>query len=302
LIYDLIIIGGGPAGITAGIYAAIKKMSVLLVEKYFEVGGQLIKNSLIDNYPGFPGISGFDLSQNLKNHLAKTGVTIKEEEVIELKKNGDAFKIVTAENIYKSRSVIIATGMETKKSGAIDEEKFAGRGVSYCATCDASLYKDKIVGVYGSGPEAESTIIELLPYAKTIYFITDKKHDDYYLGEVKNNVESGNVIIKNNSTIKRFKGKENLEKVTIKTGKGIEDLEIEGFFVNLGYAPVTDFAKDFLKTNNKKEIIVDSMNQTNIEGVFAAGDCTSYPYKQVVTASAQGAAAALSSFRYLHGI
>jgi len=300
LIYDIIIIGAGPAGIAASIYAARKKMSILHIEKYFEVGGQLIKNSFIDNYPGFPGISGFELSQNLKKHLGKTGVVIKEEQVKKLGKNDNTFRVFTAKNIYEARSIVITTGMEAKRSGAIDEENFTGRGISYCAICDAPLYRDKIVGVYGSNPDAERTIIELLNYAKVIYFITDKKYDDYYFEEVKKNIESGNVIVKKNTTIKRFKGKENLEKVTINIGERIEDLEIQGFFISLGYIPSTDFVENFLKINNKKEIIIDLINSTSVNGVFAAGDCTNYPYKQAITAAAQGAAAALSSFNYLH--
>ena len=301
-IYDLIVIGAGPAGIAAGIYAARKKMSVLLLEKYFEVGGQLIKNSLIDNYPGFPEISGFELSQNLKKHLVKIDVIIQEEQVTKLRNNNNLFEAVTTKNTYKSKSIVIATGMKEKRSGADGEEKFIGRGISYCATCDAPLYRDKIVGIYGSGSEAERTILELLPFAKVVYFITDKKYDTYNLEEVKRNVKSGNIIIRNNTSIKSFEGKENLEKVFIKTGKRIEELKIEGFFINLGYSPVTDFVIGFLKINNKKEIIIDLINRTSIKGIFAAGDCTNYPYKQVVIATAQGAAAALSSYRYLHGL
>ncbi len=302
MIYDLIIIGAGPAGIAAGIYAARKKMSVLLMEKYFEVGGQLIKNSLIDNYPGIPGISGYELSQNLKNHLGKTDVIIQEEQAIQVEKNTKMFRIITEKNIYKTRAIIIASGMEAKKSGAIDEEKYIGRGISYCATCDAPLYKDKIVGVYGNGPEAERTVVELLPFAKTIYFIANKKYGAGYRQEIEKKVESGNVIIKNNTTLNSFKGTDNLEAVNISAGNRTEDLKVEGFFINLGYAPVTDFIKDFLKINSKKEIIIDVRNRTSIEGIFAAGDCTNYPFKQVIIAAAQGAAAALSSYRYLHGL
>jgi thioredoxin reductase len=302
LIYDLIIIGAGPAGISAGIYAARKKMSILLMEKYFDVGGQLVKDAWIDNYPGFPGISGIELLQNLKNHLDKTIVIIPEEPALKLEKNNNILEVITGKITYTAKSIIIATGMEPISSGAVNEKKFIGRGISYCATCDAPLYKDKIVGVYGSGPEAERTVVELLPFAKTIYFITDKKHKTYNLEEVKKNTESGNVIIKTNTTISYFEGKDNLEKVSIKTEKGIEDLKIEGFFINLGYIPATDFAKDFLKINDKKEIIIDLINRTSIEGIFAAGDCTNYPYKQIITAAAQGAAAALSSYKYLHGL
>ena len=302
MIYDLIIIGAGPAGISAGIYAARKKMSILMIEKYFEVGGQLIKNAWIDNYPGFPGISGFELLQNLKNHIDKNVVIVQEEEVTKFKKVNNVFKVISLKNNYEARSIIIATGMESKRSGAINEEKFIGRGISFCATCDVPLYKDKVVGVYGNGPEAEKTILELLPFAKTIYFISDKKNENYQLEEVKKNIESGNVIIRTDTTINSFKGNDILEKVNIKSGKIIEDLEIEGFFINLGYVPVTDFVKDFLKINSKKEIITDQINRTSVEGVFAAGDCTSYPYRQVITAAAQGAAAALSSYKYLHGL
>lgn len=300
--YDLVIIGAGPAGITAAIYAHRKKISILVLEKYFEIGGQLIKNSWIDNYPGFPGISGFELAQNLKNHLGGTDIIIREEQVIDLHKNNNTFEIATEKNTYKTKSIIIATGMEPRKSGATGEERFIGRGISYCATCDAPLYKDKIVGVYGSGSEAESTAIQLLPVAKTIYFITDKKEGAYFAEEVKKNIEIGNIIVKNNTTINSFEGKDTLEKVVIKSGEKIEELKIEGFFINLGYEPVTDFIKNFVKTNNKKEIIIDLKNQTSTEGIFAAGDCTNYPYKQVITAAAQGAAAALSSYKYLHGL
>ncbi|MHB1347247.1 MAG: NAD(P)/FAD-dependent oxidoreductase [Candidatus Humimicrobiaceae bacterium] len=301
-IYDLIIIGAGPAGIAAGIYAARKKMSVLLLEKYFEVGGQLIKNAKIDNYPGSPEVSGFELAQNLKKHLVNFDVTILEEKVLKLENSNRLFEAFTEKNIYKSKSILIATGMEEKRSGAANEEKFIGRGISFCATCDAPLYKDKIVGIYGSGSEAEKTVLELLPFAKTVYFITNKEYDNYYLEEVKKNVKSGNILIRNNTRIKSFEGEENLEKVSIITGGKIEELMLEGFFINLGYTPVTVFVSDILKINDKNEIVIDLINRTSLMGVFAAGDCTNYPYKQVITATAQGAAAALSSYRYLHGL
>lgn len=302
-VFDLIIIGAGPAGIAAGIYASRKKMSLMLLEKYFEVGGQLIKNSRIDNYPGIPEVSGYDLSQNLKNHLVKMDISIQEEEeVTKLDKSSDLFVITTQKNTFKARAIIIATGMEPKRSGAADEDKFIGRGISYCATCDAPLYRDKVVGIYGSGYEAERTILELLPFAKQVYFITDKKYDTFFSEEVKRSVESGNsnIIMRNNAVIERFEGKDNLESVFIKEGTKTEELKLDGFFINLGYTPATDFLENFLKINDKKEIIIDLINGTSVEGVFAAGDCTNYPYKQVITATAQGAAAALSAYRYLH--
>ena len=300
MINDLIIIGGGPAGITAGIYASRKKISVLLIDKYFEIGGQLLKNSDISNYPGFITIEGYELSQKLKNHLTRNEVVIKEEKAIKIQKKNDEFIVSTKNNAYKAKSIIIATGMQEKKSGAADEEKFVGRGISYCATCDAPLYLDKTVGVFGNGFEAEKTIVEIMPYAKTVYFFTDKTYNRFYLKEVKKSAEAGKVIIKENSKIKAFKGKENLEEVEISNSEKTENIKVEGFFISLGYIPATDFIKDFIKLNSKNEIIIDLKNNTSIEGIFAAGDCTDYPYKQVITAAAQGAAAALSSYKYLH--
>lgn len=299
MINDLIIIGGGPAGITAGIYASRKKISVLLIDKYFEVGGQLLKNSDISNYPGFITIEGYELSQKLKDHLIKNNVIIKEERVIKIENKTEIFSVFTGESIYKTKSIIVATGMQEKKSGGDNEEKFIGRGISYCATCDAPLYLDKTIGVFGEGMEAEKTIVEVLPYAKTIYFITDKTYDRFYLKEVKKNVQSGKVLIKQNSKIKAFKGKDNLEEVEIINEGRTEKIKTEGFFVSLGYTPSTDFIKDIVKLNSKNEIIIDLKNNTSTAGIFAAGDCTDYPYKQVITAAAQGAAAALSSYKYL---
>ncbi len=299
MINDLIIIGGGPAGITAGIYASRKKISVLLIDKYFEVGGQLLKNSDISSYPGFITIEGYELSQKLKNHLIKNQVTIKEEKVIKIEKKAEKFNVFTEKNIYTAKSIIIATGMQEKKSGGTDEEKFIGKGISYCATCDAPLYLDKIIGVFGDGLEAEKTIVEVLPYTKTVYFITDQTYDRFHLKEVKKNVQSGKVVIKQNSQIKAFKGKDNLEEIEIINEGRIEKIKVEGFFISLGYSPSTDFIKDFVKLNTKNEIIIDLKNNTSTAGVFAAGDCTDYPYKQVITAAAQGAAAALSSYKYL---
>lgn len=299
MIYDLIIIGAGPAGISTSIYAVRKKMSAIILEKNFEIGGQLIKNSRIDNYPGFPGISGFDLAQSLKSHLDES-VIIKETRVLGITEYKDKFKIISEKESYTTRSIVIATGMEPIKSGADGEDEFIGKGISYCATCDAPLYKDMTVAVYGSGYEAESTLIQLLSFAKKIYFLIDKKSYDYFHKEIRRNIKANNIIVKKNVSIMKFEGKDSLNKVIIGHGKKIQKLDVRGVFINLGYIPVTDFINNFIKTNNKKEIIVDIKNKTSRNGVFAAGDCTDYPYKQVITAVAQGAVAALSSYNYLN--
>lgn len=291
--YDLIIIGAGPAGLTAAIYAIRYRLNVLVIGKL--IGGIMGEAYKICNYPSYPNITGFELAKKMLQQAKEIGVEIKQEEVVDVK-NG--FEIVTNKNKYFAKKIILAVGSERRKLQLENEKKFMGKGVSYCATCDASFYKDKIVGVVGGSDAALSSALLLSKLAKKVYIIYRQekfyKAQPAWVEEVKKNKKITSFF---NSSITQLIGKERLEKIEINNKKKID---VDGIFVEIGSVPNVELAEKLkVKINSDNYIIVDKKQRTNVAGVFAAGDITDNPLKQIVTACGEGAVAANSAYREL---
>jgi alkyl hydroperoxide reductase subunit F len=295
---DLIIIGGGPAGCTAGIYSARKKLDTLLIAKDFT--GQIGHSAWVENYPGFERVKGLDLAKSFKSHLESFDIEINEfEEVKEIREYEGSFTVITDEGEYNARSIIICSGAKTKKLGLPNEEKFLGKGISYCVTCDESSFEGKDVAVVGGGNAGVEAAIELTRFAKKVHLLECEEKlsaDEVLVERLKQ--EGGNIITA--CEITEFKGEEELEEVIYMQEGKEESLEVDGCFIEIGSKPNTDFVKGFVDLNDKGEIIVDAKTfETSVKGIFAAGDVVDFKDKQVVIATGQGATAALSAYRYL---
>lgn len=302
MVYDLVIIGGATSGLTAGIYAARKKLNAVILTK--EVGGQSVLTDIIENFPGFEKISGSELIGKMKEQVQKYGLTIKSGmEVRSISKADGMFDIATniADEI-KAKSMIIATGKNPRRLNIPGEKEFENKGVVYCSTCDAPLFGDKTVVVAGGGNSGLNSAFDLLKYAVKIYVMEsgEKLIGDEFLQE-KLKVSS-KVEFMTGVEIKEIKGNNFMEKIIYldkKSGQ-VKEMSAQGIFVNVGWAPATGFLKDFVKLNDYGEIIINpKTNETSVKGVFASGDVTDIKYKQCVIAAGEGAKAALSAYDYL---
>lgn len=296
-IYDLIIIGAGPAGITASVYAARKKLDFLVIS--LDIGGQTSWSGDIENYTGYQFITGPELTQRFEEHMRKYGIALKEnEEALELEKSGEVCVVKTNKANYQSRTVIIASGKKSRELGVPGEKEFKNHGLTYCATCDGPLFAGKIVAVIGGGNSAMDAALQLIKIAKHIYIIniTDQlAGDEIMLQKIK---AAGNVTILNNYQVSAVLGDKFVRAIKIKDKNEEKELAVEGVFVEIGLIPNSAFAKN-VKKNTSNEIIIDSFNRTNIPGIFAAGDVTNVLEKQIIIAAGEGSKAALSAYRYL---
>ncbi len=300
-VYDIIIIGGGPAGITAGIYAARKKLDILILSK--DVGGQVFVSWEIENWPGVKHTTGPELTKAFEAHLNSLcdGVQVGEE-VLEISRLKDRFKVKTSKNAYYSKTVIITTGTKPRKLDIKGEKEFEGRGLTYCATCDAPLYSNKDVAVIGGGNSGMEASLQLVNIARHIYLIhrSEKLKGDPIMADKLEKSDKVTVIL--NASTKEIFGDKVVKgfKVDVK-GEGERTIEVQGVFVEIGAKPVQIPVKSDtpLKLNTWGEIVVDEHSATNIPGLFAAGDVTSVPEKQIVVAAGQGCVACLSAFKYI---
>ncbi len=300
--YDLIVVGGGPAGLTAGIYAVRRNLKTLVITK--DVGGQVTLTHKIENYPGFIEITGSELAELFRQHAEALGVEIWMDEVIEVKKNGEKdFTVKTLYGMeYKAKAIILAIGGKHRMLNVPGEKELIGKGVSYCFTCDGPFFKDKVVAVVGGGDSAFRAVEYLSEIAKKVYLIhrRDKFRAEEALVERVKSLENVEFVL--NSVVKEILGKEHVEGVRIENVKTREEkiLKVDGIFIEIGNIIRQELIQHLrLKTNEKGEIIVDKRCQTSVPGVFAAGDCTDVPEKQIVIAAAMGAIAALSAYRYI---
>jgi NADH-dependent peroxiredoxin subunit F len=295
-IYDLIIIGAGPAGITASVYAARKQLDLLVIS--LDVGGQTAWSGEIENYTGYQFISGPELALKFEEHLHKYGTLLKEnEEVLELNKPGSLIQVKTNKSVYQARSVIIASGKKSKELGVSGEKEFKNRGLTYCATCDGPLFANKVVAVIGGGNSALDAALQLVKIAKHVYIINTAglSGDAVMRSKIE---QAPNVTILNNTLVTAVLGDKFVNRIKIKQQDQEKELQVEGVFVEIGLIPNSDFAQG-LNKNSKNEIMVDARNQTNIAGIFAAGDVTDVPEKQIIIAAGEGSKALLSVFHYL---
>lgn len=295
--YDLIIIGAGPAGITASVYAARKKMDVLVISK--DIGGQTAWSGEIENYTGYQFISGPDLAAKFEEHMKKFAIQLKENEaVVGLKKIGEKIVVETDKGNYEAKTVIVASGKRSRELNVPGEDNFKNKGLTYCATCDAPLFNAKDVAVIGGGNSALDAAIQLTRIAKKIYLIniTPKLTGDPVMQERV--ISSKIVMVFNDAQVSEIIGDKFVTGIKIKRGNSEETLAVSGVFVEIGLLPNSDFAKE-LTRNEFGEIKVNSRNETNIPGIFAAGDVTDVPEKQIVIAAGEGSKSALGAFRYL---
>ncbi|QLC51221.1 thioredoxin-disulfide reductase [Methanolobus zinderi] len=299
--YDLVIIGGGPAGLAAGIYAVRYGMDVIVLEKSI-VQGQISLTSVIENFPGFPSISGRELMQHFKAHATAAGVEMKAAEVKTIKDNGDSKTIITFDEEIETKAVIMATGAEPRRLGVPGESKYLGKGVSYCATCDGPFFAGQEVIVVGGGDSAITEALILSNIAGKVYVI--HRRDELRSCDLlkKRATEKENIEFIWDTTLEEILGDELVEKVRLKNVKTNEtkEMNIDGVFIFVGISPRTEIV-DVEKTKNGF-IKTDGLMQSSVSGIFAAGDCRETVMWQVVTAVSDGAVAAVSAYKYIMGL
>lgn len=296
--YDVAIIGGGPAGITASVYAARKGLSCLLLTKDF--AGQVAQSAIVENYLGFGSVTGMELMQSFKKQLDEYDVDIKEKEVLKIESGGDSFVINVEGGSFESRTVIIASGGKPRKLDIPGEDEFYGKGVTYCPTCDGPLFTDRSVIVVGGGNSGLEAAIELSEYCKDVTIIERgaQLNGDEVLRERVKSRENIKVLV--NSSLTKITGEKMVTGVEYEDGSGAKIMETDGVFIEIGYIPVSDFVDGLVELNEWNEIVVDHKTcQSSREGVFAAGDVTNVRDKQIVIAAGQGAIAAISAHKYL---
>ena len=299
--HDLIIIGAGPAGLAAGIYAARDKQDVVLLEK-LSPGGQVLSTDLVENYPGFPeGIGGFELMDGIRKQAERFGLTILSHEVESVDFTGDVKHLFLNSGSMSALSVIAATGAQPRKVGIQGEALLTGKGVSYCGTCDGPFYRDAVVAVIGGGDTAVQEAIFLTRFASRVYVI--HRRDELRATKIIQERAFANEKIKFlwDTVPISIQGESSVEDLRVRNVKSGEEttLNIEGVFVLVGTSPVTEFLKGAIGLDDQGFIKVDRRQETNIPGVFAAGDVTSETPRQIATAVGEGVTAVLNAEEYL---
>lgn len=299
--YEIIIVGAGSAGLTAGLYTVRAGMKVLLLERT-TCGGQILLTEVIENFPGFPqGIKGQELAQRLKVQAQDAGLEIVTEEAKEIRKVGNQYIIKTESREYSSYSIILACGAHPKRLGLPGEEKLTGRGVSYCATCDGPLFREREVIVVGGGNAAAEETLYLSKFASQITLVhrRDRLRADKVLQDrLRANPKIDFIL---NSQVLEIVGEEKVTGVVIKdvhTAK-LRDIACQGVFIFAGLKPNTDFARGLVKTDKEGFILTNQDLQTSRRGIFACGDCRLRPLRQIITACGEGASAAVCAGNYV---
>lgn len=298
---DLFIIGSGPAGMAAAIYAKRAGMSVVLMEKTGISGGQVLTTYEVDNYPGLPMMNGFDLSEKFSAHAAHLGVTVSEGEVEKIIDQGNGKLVVTRDANYITKAIIIATGANHAKLGVPGEEQLTGMGVSYCATCDGAFFRGRTVAVVGGGDVAVEDAIFLARTCQKVYLV--HRRESLRAAKILQEAVFGlsNVEILWNTQVKEIRGEEMVESLQLCDSKTGEEstLAVNGVFIAVGTLPNTSFIKGLVAMDEKGYIVAGEDCETSVPGIFAAGDVRSKQLRQIITAAADGANAVTSVERYL---
>ncbi|MGE5309089.1 MAG: NAD(P)/FAD-dependent oxidoreductase [Deltaproteobacteria bacterium] len=295
--YDLIILGAGPAGITAAVYAARKKMDFMVITR--DIGGQAAWSGEVDNYTGYQFVSGVDLVSKFEEHMRKYDFPLNEHERVEsVVKEGDFIRVKTDKLEYDARTVIIATGKCAAELSVPGEIEYRNKGVSYCATCDGPLFVNKEVAIIGGGNSALDATLQLAKLARHTFVINKATHltgDEVMREKVKT---APSVTVMNETQVREVLGERMVSGIRVHRDHKEEYLPVQGIFVEIGLQPNSAFAPG-VKCNELGEIAVNCSNETNVPGIFAAGDVTTVPEKQIIIAAGEGAKAALSASRYL---
>ncbi|MCI4438315.1 FAD-dependent oxidoreductase [archaeon] len=297
--HDVIVVGASLAGLSAALYVARQGFDVLVIG--MDLGGQATLATEVENYPGIPRTSGLSLVDKIRSQVERFGGQITYEEVTSVEKLNSGFKVKTNMFSYHAKALVLAIGKSPRKLKVKGEEEFKGRGVSYCTVCDAPFFKDKVVAVVGVGDEANESAIYLSKLVKKAYYILPTENvvgQSNIVSQVKSNET---IVLLLNSEVREIRGKDRVSSIVVydKSKKELRELEVEAIFIEMGYELRTSFLSNLVKLNEKGEIVIDKLARTNCEGIFAAGDVTDVPYKQMIIAAGFGAIAGLSACNYL---
>lgn len=301
--YDIIIIGGGPAGLTASIYALRAKKSVLLIERYAP-GGQVAQTGKIENYPGFKSIDGLELSNLMFEQVSDLGLETIYTDVIKYDLLGKVKKVETYDGTFECKAVVLALGAVARQLDVENEKKFIGKGISYCATCDGNFFKDKNVAVVGGGNTSFEDCLYLADIVNKIYLIHRRdefRGDKHTLLKLKVFEKVGKIEFVLNSVVKALNGEDKLTSVVVenKIDKTLREIPLDGLFVAIGRRPDTSLIQDIITLDENGYIITDENMRTNIDGVYAVGDVRQKRLRQIVTACSDGAISAVDIIDYI---
>ena len=299
--YDIIIIGSGPAGLSAAIYAQRACLDTIVIEKNGISGGQVLNTWEVDNYPGFPGVTGFELSRQFREHANKLGARVVQDEVVQVELSGNVKKVVCEEETYEARCVILASGAHHRTLEVPGEEELRGAGVSYCATCDGAFFRGRTVAVVGGGDAALEDAIFLARMCEKVYIVhrRDKLRGAKRLQERLQALE--NIEFVWNSETVAIEGNAQVEALRLRQTKTGEEkrMDVDGVFIAVGFAPESELYAGQLELDEQGYIRADESGQTSVPGVFAAGDVRTKALRQILTAASDGANCVASAERYL---
>lgn len=299
--YDIIIIGSGPAGLSAAIYAQRACLDTIVIEKNGISGGQVLNTWEVDNYPGFPGVTGFELSRQFREHANKLGARVVQDEVVQVELSGNVKKVVCEEETYEARCVILASGAHHRTLEVPGEEELRGAGVSYCATCDGAFFRGRTVAVVGGGDAALEDAIFLARMCEKVYIVhhRDKLRGAKRLQERLQALE--NIEFVWNSETAAIEGNGQVEALRLRQTQTGEErrLDVDGVFIAVGIAPESELYAGQLELDEQGYIRADESGQTSVPGVFAAGDVRTKALRQILTAASDGANCVASAERYL---
>ncbi len=294
---DIVIIGAGPAGLTAAVYAGRAGLKTLVLDKSV-YGGQIAYTSEVDNFPGIEGLSGVELATNLYNHALHQGAEVRFEEVIKLELEGQPKQVITAKESYECKAVIMAGGARRRTLGVPGEERFTGHGVSYCATCDGAFFRGKTVAVVGGGDTAFSDALYLANLCEKVYLIHRRESFRAALAEQNAVHARDNIEVLRSTTVERIEGLDKVESLLVNGPSGSQTLAVNGLFVAIGQEPENSLLHGWMPLNERGYVNIGESCAAHLKGVWVAGDIREKPLRQVVTAAADGAVAAMAASEY----
>jgi len=298
-VFDMIILGGGPAALGCAIYAARFAMDILVIGKVY--GGLIMTTHIVENYPGITSVSGTRLMEMFRDHINSLSIQYISDEIRSIEKEDNHFVLKSYFGKFKALTVLLATGSERRKLGIPGEEEFTGRGVSYCATCDGPFFTDKVLVVIGGSDSAAKEALFLAQHARKVYIISRREEIRAEPINKKRVYENKKIEIINNTNIVEIKGDESgVKSVIFDNGR---EFEVDGVFIEIGSDPNSILAKRIgVERNNKGEIIINRKSETSIPGIYAAGDVADSPFKQAITGVSEGVTAAYAAFDYLKNV